>query len=187
MAPKKHLVTVARSLVAALVCVAALCACAGGPDVEALVRADLTTSLDLVKNADRETIDNLMEDIDASELEAYGVDGTEFAASLLDGFDYSIDSVEVEGDKATATLTITCKSASTLYGELEGLTTELLSDPDVYTMTQDELYARVGELVLEALDETEPRTTTVEVVYTDNDGTWEMDDASGTALSEVFL
>lgn len=54
-------------------------------------------------------------------------------------------------------------------------------------MTQDELYARVGELVLEALDETEPRTTTVEVVYTDNDGTWEMDDASGTALSEVFL
>lgn len=185
---KKSALAAVRALVAtiALGCVALLGACSG-VNPEQLIIADLTTNLDLVKNADDETIDAIMSGIDATALEAYGVDGAEFAAALIDGFDYTIDEIDVEGDTATATLTITCKSATTLYGDLERLTTELLSDPAVYTMTEDELYAKIGELVLEAVNETEPRPITVEVVYTKADGEWAMDDASSTALSEVFL
>lgn len=185
---KKDAFVTVRALVAAIAlgCATLLGACSG-PNPEELIRADLTTNLDLVKNADEQTISELMEDIDADELEAYGIDGAEFAASLLEGFDYSIDSVTVEDDVAVAELSVTCKSATTLYGELESLTVDMLSDPSVYSMTQEELYAKVGELVMEALDETEVRTTPIEVSYTKTSEGWEMDDASSDAFAQAFL
>lgn len=185
---KKNALVAVRALVAAIAlgCVALLGACSG-VDPEELIRADLTVNLDLIKNADEETMDNLMQEIDVSELEEYGIDGTRFATSLLDGFDYSIDSVTVEDDVATAGLTITCKSASALYGELESITTDLLSDPEVYTMTEEELYARVGELVMGALDELEARPTSIEVSYSRTSEGWEMDDASSDAFAQAFL
>lgn len=185
---KKNVSGTVRALVAAVAlgCAALLGACSG-VDPEELIRADLTANLDLIKNADEETMDNLMQEIDASELEAYGIDGTEFATTLLKGFDYSIDSVTVDDDTATADLTITCKSATALYGELESLTTDLLSDPEVYTMTEEEIYAKVGELVMQALDETEVRATTVQVSYSKTSEGWEMDDASSDAFAQAFL
>lgn len=185
---KKDTFGAVRALVAAIAlsCATLLGACSG-INPEELIRADLTTNLELVKNADKETVSELMQDINADELEMYGIDGAEFATSLLEGFDYSIDSVAVEGDVAVAELSITCKSATTLYGELESLTVDLLSDPSVYTMTQEELYARAGELVMEALDETEVRTTPIEVSYTKTSEGWEMDDASSEAFAQAFL
>lgn len=185
---KKDTFGTVRALVAtvALACATLLGACSG-VNPEELIRADLTTNLDLIKNADEETVSELMQDIDVEELEAYGIDGTELAISLLEGFDYSIDSITVEDDVAVAELSVTCKSATALYGEVESLTIDLLSDPSVYTMTQEEIYAKAGELVMEALDEIEVRTTSIEVSYTKTSEGWEMDDASGDAFAQVFL
>ena len=124
-----------RALVASLaVVVAVSCGVVLGgcssANPEQAIRDDLTATLDEVKNVDDATIEELMGSVDTSQLEPYGIDGTEFARSLLDGFDYSIGDITVDGDTATAQVSITCKSAMDLYDELENMMTELSEDPD---------------------------------------------------------
>ena len=182
-----------RALVASLaVVVAVSCGVVLGgcssANPEQAIRDDLTATLDEVKNVDDATIEELMGSVDTSQLEPYGIDGTEFARSLLDGFDYSIGDITVDGDTATAQVSITCKSAMDLYDELENMMTELSEDPDILSLLSDEeaFSARLGELLMEAMDSLEPSTKDLELTYTNADGTWTMDSSSAAELGQIF-
>ena len=182
-----------RALVASLaVVVAVSCGVVLGgcssANPEQAIRDDLTATLDEVKNVDDATIEELMGSVDTSQLEPYGIDGTEFARSLLDGFDYSIGDITVDGDTATAQVSITCKSAMDLYDELENMMTELSEDPDILSLLSDEeaFNARLGELLMEAMDSLEPSTKDLELAYTNADGTWTMDSSSAAELGQIF-
>lgn len=182
-----------RALVASLaVVVAVSCGVVLGgcssANPEQAIRDDLTATLDEVKNVDDATIEELMGSVDTSQLESYGIDGTEFARSLLDGFDYSIGDITVDGDTATAQVSITCKSAMDLYDELENMMTELSEDPDILSLLSDEgaFNARLGELLMEAMDSLEPSTKDLELTYTNADGTWTMDSSSAAELGQIF-
>lgn len=159
-----------------------------GTSAEDAIRQDLTSMLDEAKNLDDATIQELMDSMDTAQLEAYGIDGTELIRSLLDGFDYSINSITVDGDTAVASVSVTCKSATDLYNELGSVTDSLSSDPDFMTLLSDEdaLNARIGELVMEAMDSLKPSTKDLELTYTQTDGEWVMDSSSSNALSQVF-
>lgn len=186
---RRTLRALACSLVAALVvaCGLALGGCSG-TSAEDAIRQDLTSTLDEAKNLDDETIQELMDSLDTAQLETYGIDGTELVRSLLDGFDYTINSITVDGDTAAASVSITCKSATDLYNELGSVIDELSSDADFMTLLTDEdaLNARIGELVMEAMNSLEPSTKDLELTYTQTNGEWTMDSSSSAALSQVF-
>lgn len=174
--------------VLAVACGVVLGGCSGA-SAEDAIRQDLTSTLDEVKNLDDDTISELMGSMDTSQLETYGIDGTELVRSLVDGFDYNINSITVDGDTATASVSITCKSAADLYGELEGVMDELSSDPDILSLLSDEdaFNARVGELLMDAMNSLQPSTKELELTYTQTDGEWTMDSDSATALGQVFV
>lgn len=181
------------SIVAVLVavCGLALAACSSGPSAEELIREDLTRAFDQVKEMDDATIDDLVHELNVSSLETYGIDGTQLVESMIDGFDYSIDSVTVDeaAGTAEAAVTVTSKSMNNLYGELETALAELTSSPVFLTLIgdQDAFNARIGELAMEAIDRIEPDEKHLELAYTKKDGEWTMDVASGAALSQVFV
>lgn len=182
---------IGRSLLVTLVaaCGIALAACSQTPDPEQVVRDQITSALDQVRNLDDATIDEVMEAMDTSALEPYGVDGTELVKSLFDGFDYSIESVTVDGDTAVAEVSVTAKNATSLYGEIESLSLDLMNDPSILEIATDEqaLNQRVGELVMQAMDDIQPETKTIELNFSQVDGDWEMDLASGAVLSQIFV
>lgn len=177
------------SVVLALGCALVLGACSSGPSAEELIREDITTSLDQIKNMDDATMSELMETLDTSALEPYGVDGTELVKSLLGGFDYSIDSVSVDGDTATASVSVTCKSATTFSTDLQAALQELLDDPDLMELATDEesLNERMGQIIMETLDGVEPETKTLELTYTQTDGEWALDESSAAEVAQIFV
>ena len=87
-----------------------LAGCSGGASDEEAIRASLASELDSIKNIDDAFVNEFSESIDMSQLSVYGIDGVEFMKSYLSGFDYAIDSINVDGDSATAQITLTCKS-----------------------------------------------------------------------------
>ena len=87
-----------------------LAGCSGGTSDEDAIRASLASELDSIKNIDDAFVNEFSESIDMSQLSVYGIDGVEFMKSYLSGFDYAIDSINVDGDSATAQITLTCKS-----------------------------------------------------------------------------
>lgn len=157
-----------------------------GQDPEELIREGLTEELEGLKALDEATLDELMGEADTEALsvfESYGVDAREFVKAYLDGFDYTIEGVEVDGDLASARLTFTCKSFADLESALEDSVMSFATDPSTASLTEDELNAKIGELLMAAVAATPVRETDPFVVnYEKTDGVWEL-----TAESESII
>ena len=177
--------------VLALVCGLALSGCSSEPSAEELIREDISTALDKVRDLDDATIEEMVQSMDTESLEPYGIDGPELVKSMVDGFDYTIDSVSVDEEAGTATagLTVTSKSMTELYGSMDSIITELLSGPDMLELLsdQDALNQRVGELLMDALAQIEPTEKKIEFGYTKIDDNWELDGGSGAEFAKIFV
>ena len=185
---KRSLKVLACSLVAALAvtCGLVLTACGGQNDEEA-IRQDVTAKLDTIKNADESAIDELIADVDTSTFDQLGVDPSEFVAAMFDGFDYTIDSVSVDGDTATASVTVTCKSLTTMQDDVTNAVSDLMSDPaSLMDKSQDELVELAGQTMMDAIKNSATHETTYEFTYQKSGDTWTMQDESDAFLSAVF-
>lgn len=163
-----------------------------GPSPEEAIREDLTANLDRVKELDDATVEELVGSMGTLGLETYGIEASDVVRSLLDGFDYAIDDITVddEGTSAVASVSVTCKSASDFTERINqaatDLATELMNDPSGLELLSDEnaLNARIGEVVMETLDEVELQQTSIEIDYSKTDDGWTASDAS--ELAQIF-
>lgn len=176
------------ALAAALSCVMLVGLTACGESSEDTIRKGVTEELESIKNLDQSAIDEIMAGAGSTgtELEQYGIDMEEFCRTWLSGFDYTVDDVKVDGDNATATVTITCKSL------MDGITiwtekaTEAAQDPDIMSLPSDELNKKLGSMLTESMGEAELQTNTVTLPYALNGNTWEPGAGFDSALSQAF-
>ena len=152
-----------------------LASCSSGTSDEDAIRASLSSELDSIKNIDDAFVNEFYESIDMSQLSVYGIDGVEFMKSYLSGFDYTIDSINVDGDSATAQITLTCKSYTGYLQALQTAVDEVTADPDALAaLSNDEINQKIGEIVIVSLDGVElAATQPITITYTKVDGTWE--------------
>ena len=152
-----------------------LAGCSSGTSDEDAIRASLSSELDSIKNIDDAFVNEFSESIDMSQLSVYGIDGVEFMKSYLSGFDYTIDSINVDGDSATAQITLTCKSYTGYLQALQTAVDEVTADPDALAaLSNDEINQKIGEIVIGSLDGVElAASQPITITYTKVDGTWE--------------
>ena len=144
------------ALAAALGC--GLIGCAPAP--EEAIRASLSEKLDDIKGLDEGFLRELQADMDIDRFGEYGIDGLEFMKAYLEGFDYSIDSVEVADGTATATVTLQCKSFSQYRDQLTAAAKELVGDRSkLASMSNDEVNAAYGALITQTLENVENAPT----------------------------
>lgn len=124
-----------------------------------------------------------------SDLDQLGITAEEFAEAFLDGFNYEVGDVTVDGDVATVDVTITSKSMDEISTEFQNRFTEWASTVDPSTITsEDDLYKQGGQMLLDATRNAEAKENTYEVTYTRNsDGDWEMDAASESELTNAVI
>lgn len=181
-----------RNLIAAL-CVAAVMAlgmalagCSAAPDPAEQIKADVAAQFDPVKNLDQAAIDELTADIEAvNEFETYGIDGTQYVKSMLAGFDYEVKDVTVAEDKtsAVATVDVTCKSFTDAAERAAELSEEFAASDELAGMSMDEVNKKIGSIMMQAMDETEAKTTECAFDYRLADDTWIID---GNAEQEIY-
>ncbi len=143
----------------------------------------LAESLDSIKNLDGSVVEDIESYVGADALDAYGIDVEEFARTYFDGFDYSVDSIDVDGDNADVTLTISCKSMSLfeddLTEELNNLDAEFATEREKQGLSgedydQEEFDQYVGSHILDVLEDVNVvETNPLSIEMTKTDGTWE--------------
>ena len=184
--------TAVRSIVAVLVvaCALVLGGCSGEKPEDA-IRADIVASFDRIKNLDEAALEEITSAMEVESLEPLGLEGDEIVRSLLDGFDYSVESVSVDesGESATAEVSVTCKSATDLTEGIEDAVASIFQEPDYLTLLGDEeaLGARMGELMMGALDGLAPSEKSIELDYAKGEDGWEMDASSSSEITKIFL
>ena len=158
--------------------------CSADAANEEVIRTSIASELDPYKNHDSSVISQIQQQ-NAVAIATVGMDCQEYAKALLDGFDYSIEDVTVNGKEATATIVMTQKDIDET--EAETIMEELANDPEFMAMSQDERKTAVSDRIFEYIESVEAapqEPVTLEFVL--NGNTWEPTEASATRLQSLF-
>ena len=167
-----------------------LAGCGGpkGPSDEELIRTSITELMDIFKNPTREKLEPYIDSTDTSTFDEYGIDIYDFFAHVFKRLDYTIDEIQIDGDTATATLTVSNVNLSAIVTEAsEQFSENVLDYMEEIDMSSDtamqELMGKLFELIYETIDTTEDfNTTSLTITLTKTDGTWVIDDSSAEAF-----
>lgn len=151
---------------------------------EEVIRESITEEFEPYKNHDSSVINQIRSE-NAVALATIGIDGEEYAKALLDGFDYSIEDVTVDGKNASVTMVITQKDID--EDEAEAIMTALAEDPSFASMSMDERKALISDKIFEyinSVDAAPQDPITIDFVL--NGNTWELTDASELRMQNLF-
>lgn len=181
-----------RAITAIVSCVLALGLVVGlngcGKNDEELIRASVSEVMDLFKNPTKENLQGFIneDEIDLSTLEEYDIDIYEFLGHSFKHFDYTINDVTVDGDTASANLTLT---NTDLGAVVEETTTEITENIDDYADVlngengRKEFMKIFFNKIYEKLDASEETVSTDATLQLNKvDGEWEVDDSSMDAV-----
>jgi len=156
----------------------ALSACSANS--ERNLRSALTSDLDAIKHTKPAGLDMLVEQL--AKGEQFGIDPHKFAVAWLEGLDYSIDNIDVEGNSATAEVTVTVKCLKTALDR---------SMPDIAKIMQgvsetdsiEDAYDRCGKIILDNLRAEQQITSSITLSYHFYGKNWVMDMQSAKELA----
>lgn len=151
-----------------------------------IIEDSLKQNFDQVKSKD--FVNELSKSISNDEnLAAYGVSASEMCEAWLSDFNYDINNVTIEGNKATANLTLHIKPLNKATNEWNELVDEQVALPEEKkseALSNDEL----GKRFIEMLSGSTPQPQTIDITYTQNaDGIWEADESYSDVLRAAFL
>ena len=162
----------------------------GGPGAEEVIEKDISQTFDALVVKEGETYDAMKASFVENFEEVPGVNGEELLGALLDGFNYSIDSIKVDDESGTAvaTLTIKVKPMSDIFSawltDLSGTDSSTFSG-----MSEDEMAEYAGKKLVAAANAAEVEDATIEIHYALNkDGGWDLAEGENLAsLTEAML
>lgn len=177
-----------KKLSVALVLSLALLVGCASQKPEDVVREGIVSELESIKNEDEKLFSDLSSGFEALGLNEFGIDSITFAKSYFDGFDYEIHSVEVKDDTAIAQITLNLKSFSEYTDLVMKESEKLSSDPEILKLSEEDLYKKIGEIVMSSIDKTSlKKTDKFEVEYKLKDKTWTPADNLEEVVTKAML
>lgn len=183
-----------RKIAIALCAFAVACCCGlmtgcASENSEDAVRNTVTDELDQIKNSDPELIDEIAsQTTEFKELEMYNITAADAYQAMFSDFDYKIEKVEVDGDKATVGIVFTTKDLSKFQNALIEAAQQAQANGEFDNMNQEQANEAIGKMVIDtikALPVSQTPVTDFQVVK--KNGAWEMADDSGTILQEALF
>ena len=161
----------------------------GGGSPEQAVEAVVTERLDAFKNGDDDAIEEVSDIINdgwvqltsGSTLEDCGTDSTEYARIMLDGFDYTIDGVDVSESSGTAevSVTVTSRDVFEVIDNFDYMLEAYQSSDEYAYTTYEQDFERYGTMLIEAANNADLSSdNTFTLQFTEEDGEWELDEDS---------
>lgn len=160
----------------------------GGVNDEAVIRETISQALDVYKSPTRENLEPIVtkSGTDLSYIEEYGIDPYELIGHCLAHFDYTIDEVNIDGDAATASLTLKNADVAVAVKAVQAEMSENASEyADVLSSEEalHEFMTTFFNKVYEKLDASEELVETpAQLKLNKVDGQWVLDDDSITNL-----
>ncbi len=157
-----------------------------------VIQKGLTDELEALKNPTEENLkeylgDELENDANFKELAEYGLDPYEMMGHLFKHFDYKIGDITVNGDTATAKVTVTNVKLDEIMANLETSYMNSKSQEEIAEIYsnggREALYKDLFKKLYEDLDKsTDTKDTELTLSLTKKDNEWSVDDSSEDEL-----
>lgn len=172
---KKMVVLIGAALVLALGTIA-IAGCA--KTSEDVLRETVSNEFDAYKNLENATLEKIADTAEKEGLSDLGISGVDFASAVLNGFDYSIDNIEINGEAATVSVTIASKSSSDFEKKLSERVQSFVESDGAQSMSADEKNTEIGSITMQVFEETEIINESANLEFQLQDKTWVSTNAS---------
>lgn len=189
---KNRIIRLLAVVIAAIFATGLLTAC---KNEEQVLEEQLCAELDAIKDASDENLGELLGAEVIAEVESYGLDAHDIYNALLGRFDYTSKGVVIDGDTATATLSVTnidvALATENYMNRIEAWST---SDEAIELIASSQgddqmaFEAKVISIMIESLSDPELPLVTREVsigMVKNADGDWEIADQE-QAMNALF-
>lgn len=132
------------------------------------------------KNHDDAVLEKIAKTAETGGLAELGISPSEFATQVLNGFDYTIDDIKIDGSTAHVTVTIVSKSSNDFQNKLNQGVEQFVSNAASSTLTAEQKSTQIGDIAMNVLDNTETVEETVDLTFELEDSVWVAHDTSGT-------
>lgn len=175
-------------LIALALSVMCLPGCVGSSPEDVITRS-LSSQLDKVKNLDGDFVSSVASYMDADRFNDYGIESAAFVRAYFEGFDYTIDTIDVDEPYGHAIATLTCKSYSDFRDRLGEASDELVDDAaDYASMSREDISRVYGEMLMKTLAEVDlAPTKQVDFYYYLDDDTWSLNDSFESTVASALL
>ena len=161
------------AILASMVLAFTLCtACGCQPSSEDVIRDTVTQNFDAYKNLEDSVLSEIAAKAEEDGMNDLGITGEEYAAAVLDGFDYHINDITVNEQAATVSMTIVSKSKTDFYNKLNDAVSSFVADPATEDLTSDEKDTQIGTIAMQAFQDTETVSEDVELLFQLQGNTW---------------
>ena len=164
-----------------------LSACGG--NAEQVIRDGIDSELSAFKNPTKENLSKYVDEDSSSisQIKSLGVDPYEFLGHVFDKFDYEIGDIKVDGDTATAVVTVKNVDVASALEETSDYFKSSDNAAELMEIYQSDgkmgLYKKFFSQFYEFVDSKEDTVSTdVTIHLTKKDNTWSIDDDSITDL-----
>ena len=162
-----------------LACAMTLCLVPGcSKTSEDVIRDAVKAEFDPYKNLEDEALSRIASIAEDEGLSDIGISGAEFASSVLQGFDYSIDDVSIEGENAFVTVTIRSKSASDFDDKISKRVQRFIESESSQKLAQEDKAQEIGSIALDSIRDAKLISQQVEFEFHLEDKTWISENAS---------
>ena len=163
---------------------------------EAMVRFTLTTVFDAYKNVDKEILSVFIDAADGSglnQLETYGIDPYEYLGHIFKHFEYEVGDITVNGNKATASVTLTNANFQSI---MDRLNSDVENDANFRSQLEEKVnnndekgfYKVLFDHVYKLIDESDDLVTTkLNLHFTKTNGVWDVDESSLNDFAKAVL
>lgn len=156
---------------------------------EEAARNAVTSELDQIKNVDAAAIEEIAGgSAEFQALSTYGITANDAYEAIFSDFDYQIEGVKVDGDKATVSVKFTSKDLGQFQSALVAAAQQASTDGSLTGLSQTQMNEKIGQLVIDtikALPTTE--TDIVDFEVEKKNGKWQLADNSGEVLQEAIF
>lgn len=126
------------------------------------------------------------QDLDAT-LQMCGVDPTELAKAMLDGFEYSYDYVYTSGLSPEANYEVMIRSGMSVGSEFYDQIRTALADVEDGSLTEADAYKLIGETLMSSVKAVDPEESWFDVEVMKDGDSWKLDEESWMDELEYFF
>ena len=158
--------------------VLAICLAGCAKTSEDVLREAVMEEFDPYRNLEDAALDRIASIAEEEGLSELGISGVDFASSVLEGFDYTIDDVRITNDEAVVSVTIISKSASDFDAKIAERVQAFVESDESQQLDAAQRASKIGEIALESIDDAEVISQSLDIVFRLEDTTWLSTDVS---------
>ena len=157
------------------------------PNDKEIITKSLDNIFGKMKSLDSEFINSISNSPSGTAITELGIDSAEFLSAFLEDMSYEIGEVKVDGNSATAQLSVTSKRMSEIITNFDAATLSYINSVPIANLSDEELQADITDILFSETSNTLPVTSNLSLDFELSENIWTLTENSQKLLEEIVF